>query len=66
MKFLATVIMTLTCLQPLQYGIQSLLQLSRHQRTLYPLLRIKHPEGIQPFITMKERVDQTPISSVCS
>lgn len=66
MKFLATVIMTLTCLQPLQYGIQSLIQLSRQRRTLYPLLRIKHPEGIQPFITMKGRGDRAPISSVCS
>ncbi len=66
MKLFMTVFMTLMCLQPLRYGIQSLTRLSRQQRKLYPLLRIKYPEGIQSLITMKETVYRCPASSLYS
>ncbi|MDT7043191.1 hypothetical protein [Candidatus Nitronereus thalassa] len=62
MKLLATALMIVTCLQPLRYAIQSLNQLSRHQRKLYPVLRIKHPQGIQSLITIEERLCRMPAS----
>jgi hypothetical protein len=66
MRLLTTVIITLPCLQSLRYGIQSLIQLSHHQRKLYPLLRIKHPEGIKSLITMEKTECRTPTSAFYS
>lgn len=63
MKLPMTVIVTLALLQPLHYGIQSLIRLSCQRRTLYPLLRIQYPVGIRSLITTNETACRKPIPS---
>ena len=61
MKLFMIVTATVSLLQPLYYGIQSLSRLSRQRRRLYPLLRIQYPEGIQSLITIDETVFRRPV-----
>ena len=56
MRNLMMVVLGLSLIQPLVYALKTLRIISRQQKKLYPLLRVKSPLGIRPLVMTGEAI----------